>query len=844
MTAHRALLLAVLLAAFPVAHAQESPADVAFYKAFYLETALRDFGGGDAAWRAAIDQAVAAQRSDLAARAHAGRARCLQMLGHRDEAKSEVQAALQIDPDLVEARDVKIDDAPESGDAELHRKIVELIGGLTLQTDSAALTELRLIGAPAVPAMILQLKSNNPQWVRTIAWALLSSDALRPAAVPGLVLALDDPDVIYKSAIMKAIDAARAAPDVMPLYERILDVPDETARAEAVATLRTIGNSAKHVVPIARKALSDPSTKVQFAALGVDWSEESLRALLPELQACLSSPSEDVRMKTLHALMEISDAWPDSRATLIRLGRTDPSPFVRQSAMRYLKSLARSDAAALAAATDIAIELLAQPDEQARKGSAEVLRDTDAQWSAAQRNALWNALDSLAQSRDAANVRRDLDRILYDVKAITATVEDAMRWIAYAQARYETEGMLDIAQTAIDQCIDRIRVIATADDARLDAFRRGAKVITHDELVARWCWSAHNVGIRDAQVALRCCRSDDPTARIAGYAALARLEALPEGVSLASFPHLDEDLRAPPDGTNLRRLALATVGAHPDATFLSTLRTLKHMATAPEQMELIAAVAACGGSAASVDLWALFDENRDGGERSAILALIAGVDPDSIVPKLVESAKLAGSADAIADILTHPRTFNDAPFQGRSWKPPAGAVDAFIAALPTELAGQRVLEQVTRHAAPATLLPLIHRALDSKDEQFMLSGIEAARERKLLEVMPRLIPLLEDSRENVHNLAATTLGELKDFRELKASLADFGEAGHTDALKRAREMTKSGDASTRRGAALALGALGDAAGVPTLLDLLQDKDESVRAAALSALEKLGGAPRK
>jgi HEAT repeat protein len=110
------------------------------------------------------------------------------------------------------------------------------------------------------------------------------------------------------------------------------------------------------------------------------------------------------------------------------------------------------------------------------------------------------------------------------------------------------------------------------------------------------------------------------------------------------------------------------------------------------------------------------------------------------------------------------------------------------------------------------------------------------------EAWPHLIALLESPQDGLRKTAKEALDEIRAYRELRASFEQFGEGGRSKALQDAKALLKSESAEKRRGAALAIGALGDPGGVPALLELLSDPDAAVRAAALQALERLGGKP--
>ncbi|MBI1849976.1 MAG: hypothetical protein HYR85_06485, partial [Planctomycetes bacterium] len=122
----RWLILALALFVTATAHAQVSDSDAAFYRAWYQETALRDFDAAAKAYAALA--ATPGVPTDLAVKAHLGRARCLMLTGHIDDAQAEYRAAAATDPSNIEAKTaLTTPTAAASRDVELMQSINSLL---------------------------------------------------------------------------------------------------------------------------------------------------------------------------------------------------------------------------------------------------------------------------------------------------------------------------------------------------------------------------------------------------------------------------------------------------------------------------------------------------------------------------------------------------------------------------------------------------------------------------------------------------------------------------------------------------------------------------------------------
>ncbi|MHC4472851.1 MAG: HEAT repeat domain-containing protein, partial [Planctomycetota bacterium] len=148
-----------------------------------------------------------------------------------------------------------------------------------------------------------------------------------------------------------------------------------------------------------------------------------------------------------------------------------------------------------------------------------------------------------------------------------------------------------------------------------------------------------------------------------------------------------------------------------------------------------------------------------------------------------------------------------------------------------------VLRAAERYVSDEAVLD----GLRSGDKKLFDVAAGIAGRRKLLDAWPLLLDQVQ-----ANSIASVWLERiehyylgLRKFHEVKRSVEEGATAGD-----KARKLARSESADQRRAAAYALGALGDPSAISLLLDLVTDPDEKVRAAAMGALERLGGAPEE
>ena len=239
------------------------------------------------------------------------------------------------------------------------------------------------------------------------------------------------------------------------------------------------------------------------------------------------------------------------------------------------------------------------------------------------------------------------------------------------------------------------------------------------------------------------------------------------------------------------------------------------------------------GREALPDLRAAFPGTRSPWIRRRLVEFLGVEAVPDLVAAVVANPGMGDPRWAICGVVRNP------PGPGHLDVPPEVAV-GFFEALPEERRTGSLLEQVSFVLPAEKRNAYVNGYLADARAPMVAAAARVVRRFNLVEFWPRLLPLLDHPDEDVRAEAKEALDSIRNYRELKDTFERYGMEGAKKALDDATALAKDPDPVKRRGAALALGALGDASGVPLLLSLLDDKDPAVRASALSALERLGG----
>ncbi|MCA8972366.1 MAG: HEAT repeat domain-containing protein [Planctomycetes bacterium] len=148
-----------------------------------------------------------------------------------------------------------------------------------------------------------------------------------------------------------------------------------------------------------------------------------------------------------------------------------------------------------------------------------------------------------------------------------------------------------------------------------------------------------------------------------------------------------------------------------------------------------------------------------------------------------------------------------------------------------------VLARFPRSDEALRVVDLVH----DQDTQVRLAVARACQNIQRIEIAPKLLVLLEDVDSKVRASAQKALEDLRFLENQRSHWKDWlerrGEPTASMALlKRAEDPKRSKEA--RLAAIRGLGLIGDAEALPFLIDLLENEDADVRAAAKESIERL------
>lgn len=209
----------------------------------------------------------------------------------------------------------------------------KLFGSKTVMDRVAAAKALELLGtnaSGAVPSLTNALRDQN-QVLQNFASKAL---ATMPDAVPGLVAALDDPDISIRSHAALALRAlGPQASNAVPRLVQIMR--SEVGQIVHVASyaLSGIGQPA---IPLLTDALGDTNAAVRKqVALTLGNMEVHGLLAVPALVAAAHDPDPSVREAIIQALGKIDRTTPEADETLVA-ALSDSNEAVRAHAMEAL----------------------------------------------------------------------------------------------------------------------------------------------------------------------------------------------------------------------------------------------------------------------------------------------------------------------------------------------------------------------------------------------------------------------------------------------------------------------------------------------------------------------------
>jgi len=806
--------LALVLVA-SVAPAQEGDLEAQLYRGFYQEVALRDFEAARAAYAKAAEQAEAAGRKDVAVKARLGLGRALRSLAKTDEARAAFEAALRLDPGNAEARagaEPEKEGAPDA-DAELNQRLRALVAKLGTADRPQAVADLALVGARAAPYLTQVLQSRDAGTVQAAAGLLV-----RPEFREALARALPDPNIIFPQLVVGQLVVDSREPSASaPIFEAALSRPEPEVRIQTIERLCSESNSRRiqeqgaAFAPFFLKAWRDIDPRVRQALLGCAW-EESSRHLVPVLREALSSKDAWERERAvILSFLSIDELRPELERTL-----ADPEEDVRAAALDILtpRKMENGPPPVVGgdAARDVAARMLLDPSPKIARLASELLAI---------------ATSPLTPENTLAVVEA-LRRVVLGEERIQQGIEPFLRLpqkISDPDALAQLYALVGSPKSILErnarwslrkEILDRLLRLWTTPSGRAEGIARHLPDVPDAEGKTWWLriWREKNVTADAAYAAAA--QAPEPEVRREAYKGLLLKESneLPPGTKLS---HLAEDLVS--KDPELQSVALTLAERFPDPTLTESLRVRVAQPATPALA--VQALALSAGREALPQLREVATSSTPEAQKAAMQQILRLLGDESLDEFLAVARKTNGWAPLLADLR-------------------GPLLEKYVERLPDDLINAGVVATAGGKLSPEARVRLVRRALQREDSGVLFQAAQTIDMHQLQEFAPDLLRLLESPHQTVRERAKIALQNLREYRELRAGFEQYGEKGRAGAVVEARGMLRLPDPVKRRGAALALGALGDPGAVPALLEALGDADATVRDAAMQALERLGG----
>jgi len=772
-------LLLMWLTCFSAGEAEKT-----FYRAFYLESALRDMETAAETYAQAEAEAREASNADLEARSVLGRARCLRALGRLDESRELFARVLELDPENPEAQAALEEKSPGDGiDPALALRIQALVQELGGDGRENAKADLSRIGALAIPFLAEGLRSRDVAVVENAA-ELLAKVGSGPAA-DALRLGLRDPEVLFPRLIGEVLSWVAWNPSTQALFEAAMVHGDAKIREDGIVYAAQKGRQVPvdQRTAIARRALLDPSPAVRERAFEF---EDVWDALTAELLGALEDESVDVRERAAWAFALLHPDTIDGallqRAGLLALGDEDGK--VIQAGERILANSRTpwSEPVQKAVGARLRQQLLAVTP------SGRPIHPTD-------------ALYGLIGPSGGPGLSEDDLRELYVLAGPSSHAGELI--------------------------LMRMQKLLGSESARLWNFMTETLRATSDEPGQRMLLKQNRRSFSSPvqpgplSLLLAGAESDFSSVRQEAYKHL-RKEL--DAARVAALPHLLSDLSNEDHNLSVAAFKLIERFPRPEVAEAALAFFQRLLAQGDENAAALDFYVECAGASATPIVRELL---RTGGGKlfSSLVHHLTRLDGEQAVPDLLALDLRGKQLFIVAGVVPDPKV-----------------LARYVLALPAEAVRDDLLRSVEGRIPEAALEQLLLRALDSADSATQAEACHLAGLAAFESMLPKLTALLESNTYLVRNAADAAVRAIQErkYRRLTANL--LGKAGKSASLERALNLIKNEDPIKRQGGALALGALGDPAAIPALLDLLEDEDPAVRQSAVQALENLGRKP--
>ena len=835
-------LLFALASAAPTARAEEggatnaAPADELeeqFYRAYYAENGLRDFAKAGEQYAEVFRAARTAGRNDLAVKALLGRARCMRTIGNADEAKAAIEGVIALDPENEEARAASAEEEGASPDDALLHRIRDLILNGLYNGSSDSARELLLLGDRCLPELEKALYETNLGRVEAAATYLASLGG--PAASDILIRAMRDPNVVFRSAIARAVcrptDGGWLGGERKPFSAAeiaVLAVAAEFPEAEIrrlvherlVYTGDRLGEAG---VSLLLRLATDPDRSVRMAILvhAIDWlASDVVLGLVPALRRSMASEDTGERRAAVALAgryTEVQRALADPLRALLR----DPDSDVRAAAFQSLSTVLSEDD--LAGFLDPADPALAGMAMNQLSGRLPLSPSTAVKV----REAIERTIRGEFGDHGLQFVRFVEAGLLMD----RTTLVDLFARTGAPDAKGHRSHLGKLRQSILNQLRQPLswnqspqkeQAVALVEEGVEKCFASG-------EALRGWVGFWSGTGVPAYRAWIRAAASDDEGTRRLAYSALLRSDPnqRPE-LTPGSLPHLDRDLVSADGQTRTCALQLVTQAGASSPALAEPLRKLHDAADRWEdRSHLLRALVAAAGREAEPVVRADLDHPEVRATALQMLVNELGIGDRRELDAFVAAGGDPGVVVGLAD---------------KPNPPDRSLLRGFVNELPLEKYTYSFVPAAARCVDGAARLALLRNALHSDGPLVRVTATKAIGDMRVLELWPDLVTLLESGSADVRAAAEKSLAALKTYAELKSSFANFGKDEQDAARRNAEELLKSGEPLKRKGAVLALAALGDRAAIPALLKALDDEHLVVREAALAALERLGGKP--